>query len=279
MFKSKKNFIIFLVGIIFVVFTTNSALKNNKKIEFPYEFEFENYKVEIEYAKLYDNYLLTKHNISKKDGSITQEDDINITTTISENTARGYMIGPQVISTRVIDNRVKEEISTFFIAETEKPIKKANIRHSLILKGNIDINSIKTDGSVFLTNDDYNYINKKFKIDNIDLTVMSLGNFEFGGLLHIFTENLESEELQNLEKNYFIRLKSGEFQEDFKINTIMGYKEEIVKKISNFGDFNPNSKLTEFFGVNMLYDTSKVDNDNIEIYIVNKNSNEETRII
>lgn len=95
-----------------------------------YEFEFENYNINIEYVKLYDNYLLTKHNIRKKDGSNIQKGEANLSTFINED-YMAYIFGPQIVSTEIIDNKIKEEISIDFIASKEEHLEKAKIRHVL----------------------------------------------------------------------------------------------------------------------------------------------------
>lgn len=278
MFKSKKFLIIFLVGIIFILFITNNEFKNNKEIKFPYEFEFENYNIEIEYVKLYDNYLLTKHKISKKDGSYIQENEANLSTFIN-NYDSAYSLGPYIISSKIIDNKIKEEISIDFVAAIEKPLEKVKIKHALAGKYIDGNKEIKKEGIVNLSNDNYTSLNTKIKIDDINLTISNLGNFEFGSILNLFTENLKNEEVENFHENYNIKLKSNDFSKIYEIKQIMVLDGKAVDDVIEWNKINKDTKLVEFFIVDLLYDVDSIDFNNFEIFVINKTTNEEVRIV
>lgn len=278
MFKSKKFLIIFLVGIIFILFITNNEFKNNKEIKFPYEFEFENYNIEIEYVKLYDNYLLTKHKISKKDGSYIQENEANLSTFIN-NYDSAYSLGPYIISSKINDNKIKEEISIDFVAAIEKPLEKVKIKHALAGKYIDGTKEIKKEGIVNLSNDNYTSLNTKIKIDDINLTISNLGNFEFGSILNLFTENLKNEEVENFHENYNIKLKSNDFSKIYEIKQIMVLDGKAVDDVIEWNKINKDTKLVEFFIVDLLYDVDSIDFNNFEIFVINKTTNEEVRIV
>lgn len=271
--------VITIIGIALIGLLANSLMKkNNNDIEFPYQFEVENYNIEIEYIKFYDNYLLTKHNIRKKDGSNIEKDELNLSTVINED-IYGYIFGPQVISTKIIDDKIKEEISIDFIAAVENPLEKVKIRHGLAGKKIDGIKRVKKDGVIKLAKENYKNINKKMKIDDVNLTVMDLGNFEFGSILNIFTENTKDKNFGDFDEKYNIKLKSGDFTKVYEIKKAIGLNGDYIEDIIKWREMNKEAKVIEFFTVGLLYDINSIDFNNFEVFIVNKDTNEETRII
>ncbi|MFR4052772.1 MAG: hypothetical protein ACLT0B_10775, partial [Clostridium perfringens] len=128
--NKKVIWIFVIIGIIFVGISSTDLVEENETISFPYEFEVDNYNIEIEYSKLYDNYLLTKYKIWRKDGSYIGENEANLSTFITKYDS-AFSFGPHIISSKVIDNKIKEEISIDFVAAIEKPLEKVKIRHAL----------------------------------------------------------------------------------------------------------------------------------------------------
>ena len=51
--------------------------------------------------------------------------------------------------------------------------------------------------------------------------------------------------------------------------------EEVIK----WNKLNKDTKLIEFFIVDLLYDVDSIDFNNFELFVVNKNTNEETKFI
>lgn len=275
--NKKVIWVFVIIGIVFVGISANNSVEENEPISFPYEFEVENYNIEIEYVKLYDNYLLTKHNIRKKDGSNIQKDDINLSTFINEYN-KGYIFGPQIISTKIINNKIKEEISIDFIAAVEKPLEKVKIRHALAGREIDGIKEVEKDGVVNLGNENYKNINKKIKIDDVNLTVMDLGHFEFGSILNIFTENLKDEKLENFDEKYNIKLKSSNFTKMYEIKKVIGLNGDDLEDVIKWKKTDEEAKVIEFFTVDLLYDVNLIDFNNFEVFLVNKDTNEETKI-
>ena len=54
-------------------------------------------------------------------------------------------------------------------------------------------------------------------------------------------------------------------------------EEEIIKLVIS-NKLNKDTKLIEFFIVDLLYDVDSIDFNNFELFVVNKNTNEETKI-
>lgn len=271
--NKKVIWIFVIIGIIFVGISSTDLVEENETISFPYEFEVDNYNIEIEYSKLYDNYLLTKYKIRRKDGSYIGETEANLSTFITKYDS-AFSFGPHIISSKVIDNKIKEEISIDFVAAIENPLEKVKIRHALAGKYIDGTKEIKKEGVVNLSNENYTRLNKKIKIDDINLTVSNLGNFEFGSILNLFTENLENEEVEN----YSVKLKSNDFNKTYEIRKIMGLDGNAVKHVIEWNKINKDTKLVEFFIVDLLYDVDSIDFNNFELFVVNKNTNEETKI-
>ncbi|EOU1648966.1 MAG: hypothetical protein E7H79_00070 [Clostridium perfringens] len=275
--NKKVIWIFVIIGIIFVGISSTDLVEENETISFPYEFEVDNYNIEIEYSKLYDNYLLTKYKIWRKDGSYIGETEANLSTFITKYDS-AFSFGPHIISSKVIDNKIKEEIIIDFVAAIEKPLEKVKIRHALAGKYIDGTKEIKKEGVVNLSNENYIRLNKKIKIDDINLTVSNLGNFEFGSILNLFTENLEDEEIENFHENYSVKLKSNDFNKTYEIRKIMGLDGKAVEAVIEWNKINKDTKLVEFFIVDLLYDVDSIDFNNFELFVVNKNTNEETKI-
>lgn len=275
--NKKVIWVFVIIGIVFVGISANNSVEENEPISFPYEFEIDNYNIEIEYVKLYDNYLLTKHKIRKKDGSYIQENEANLSTFIN-NYDSAYSLGPYIISSKIIDNKIKEEISIDFVGAIEKPLEKASIIHKLAGKYINGTEEIKKEGIINLSNDNYTRLNKKIKIDDINLTISNLGNFEFGSILNLFTENLKNEEVENFHENYNIKLKSNDFSKIYEIKQIMVLDGKAVDDVIEWNKINKDTKLVEFFIVDLLYDVDSIDFNNFEIFVINKNTNAETKI-
>lgn len=187
-------------------------------------------------------------------------------------------MGPHIISSKVIDNKIKEEISIDFVAAIEKPLEKVKIRHALAGKYIDGTKEIKKEGVVNLSNENYTLLNKKIKIDHINLTVSNLGNFEFGSILNLFTENLENEEAENFHENYSVKLKSNDFSKIYEIKQMMILRGKAAEEVIEWNKLNKDTKLIEFFIVDLLYDVDSIDFNNFELFVVNKNTNEETKI-
>ena len=275
--NKKVIWIFVIIGIIFVGISSTDLVEESETISFPYEFEVDNYNIEIEYSKLYDNYLLTKYKIWRKDGSYIGENEANLSTFINTYHS-AFALGPHIISSKVIDNKIKEEISIDFVAAIEKPLEKVKIRHALAGKYIDGTKEIKKEGVVNLSNENYTPLNKKIKIDHINLTVSNLGNFEFGSILNLFTENLENEEAENFHENYSIKLKSNDFSKIYEIKQMMILRGKAAEEVIKWNKLNKDTKLIEFFIVDLLYDVNSIDFNNFELFVVNKNTNEETKI-
>ena len=52
---------------------------------------------------------------------------------------------------------------------------------------------VEARGTIYPTTENYKEINKTFKLDNIDFKVLSLGDFNFGTLMHVWLEIFQSQ--------------------------------------------------------------------------------------
>ena len=110
------------------------------------------------------SYTHLKYKIWRKDGSYIGETEANLSTFITKYDS-AFSFGPHIISSKVIDNKIKEEISIDFVAAIEKPLEKVKIRHALAGKYIDGTKEIKKEGVVNLSNENYIHLNKKIKID------------------------------------------------------------------------------------------------------------------
>ena len=55
--NKKVIWIFVIIGIIFVGISSTDLVEENETISFPYEFEVDNYNIEIGYPKLCDNFI------------------------------------------------------------------------------------------------------------------------------------------------------------------------------------------------------------------------------
>ena len=105
-----------------------------------------------------------------------------------------------------------------------------------------------------LNNDNYVSLNKKIKIDNIDINLVSLYYFEYGCILDFYTENINDLSSYNIDKTFEIKLTSPNFTNNYDIKSLFALKNDYLKNLSRNKNFNPKSKYTEFLSCNVNYD-------------------------
>ena len=84
--------------------------------------------------------------------------------------------------------------------------------------------------------------------------------------------------VENFHENYSVKLKSNDFNKTYEIRKIMGLDGKAVEAVIEWNKINKDTKLVEFFVVDLLYDVDSIDFNNFELFVVNKNTNEETKI-
>ena len=262
-----------ILGISFIgcLDTSRNELES-EHAQFPLKKEIGNYIVDIEYTKYFKNYLLTKYSVTAKDGSDIEKNSLFVSTgRILDDTE--YSGGPQYVLDS-IGNKRNEFITTYYIAAKSKEDNSIKVEYSFNGKG-LEGEELRPN-PIPLSTDGYKYIHKKFYLDGIDYTVESLGNFEFGSLLHFYIEDAEREDTGDITNKYKLKLKSGDYINMYDLKGVLGYNKKLVKKVSELGDFNKDSKYIQFYGGYLLYDTKDVDVNNMQIYLVNNETQEET---
>ncbi|ELC8443736.1 hypothetical protein QYB59_002813 [Clostridium perfringens] len=288
--------IILLLSIILLCLKISGKRFNTTKIEetkevetqFPYNVEFDNYKVQINKPKLFNHYVLFDYNVETKDGSPIEEGDFNITGSVKF-PDKAYFVSPQKVLTEINNNKMhiidvgiivaRENYDLyvknpdFLISAREKGSNKSSKEEKRIDK------RIETKGIIYPTKENYKEINKTFKLDNIEFKVLSLGDFDFGSLVTILVENINEETAKNIMNQYAIKVRNGDFCNEFNLDDWMEFYEQAIKQYSKIDKkYNENSKYDQFYMAKILYNPNEVSRDNMEIYLINKNTNEEVKI-
>lgn len=295
--KSKLSSIIIVLSVmlllsaIFLCFKISGKRFNTTKIEetkevetqFPYNLEFDNYKVQINKPKLFNHYVLFDYNVETKDGSPIEKEDLYVSG-VCNFPDNAYYTASYNILTEINNNKLhaidvgiivaRENYSSYikncdFLVDARE--KNGNGKY-------ID-ERVKTKGIIYPTKENYKEINKIFKLDNIDFKVLSIGDFNFGRLIPIYIGNISDVEGSEISKNYYIRVKSGKFQKNYNLDKWIGFYDRPIKDYSKIdSSYDKNSKYDQFYMAKLFYNPNEVNKDNMEIYLVNKNTNEEVKI-
>ncbi|ELC8453391.1 hypothetical protein LI034_15660 [Clostridium perfringens] len=288
--------VMLLLSAIFLCFKMSGKRLSSIKTEdtevletkFPYSIEIDNYKVEINEPKLFDHYVLFDYNVETKDGSPIEEGDFNITGSVNF-PDKAYFTSADEILTKIRNNSMHITNVGIIVARENYNlyVKNPDFLISARVKGSsksvkeekrID-KRVETNGIIYPTKENYKEINKIFKLDNIDFNVLSLGDFDFGSFIPIFVENTSEAERDEVIENYYIRVKSGEFQKNYNLDKWIGFYDGPIKDYSKIdSSYDKNSKYDQFYMAKLLYNPNEVNKDNMEIYLVNKNTNEEVKI-
>lgn len=256
--------------------------------QFPYDVEIDNYKVQINKPKLFNHYVLFDYNVETKDGSPITEEDFYITGAVSF-PDDGYFTSVDEISTEINVNKMhiinvgiivaREKYDSyvknpsFLISAREKGSSK-----SLYDEKRID-KRIEVRDMIYPTTENYKEINKTFKLDNIDFKVLSLGDFNFGTLMPIFVGNISEAEGNQITENYYVRIKSGNLNQMYSLDKWIGFFDRPIKRYSEIDkSYNKDSKYDQFYMAKLFYNPNEVNRSDMEIYIGNKNTNEEVKI-
>lgn len=288
--------IILLLSIILLCFKMSGKRFNTTKIEetkevetqFPYNVEFDNYKVQINKPKLFNHYVLFDYNVETKDGSPIEEGDFNITGSVKF-PDKAYFISSDNILNEINNNKMHIVDVGIIVARenydlyVKNPSFLVNAREkgsskSIYEEKRID-KRIETKGVIYPDKENYREINKTFKLDNIEFNILSLGNFDFGSFIPIFVGNISHEKSEEITNKYAIRIKSGNLNQIYNLEKWAGFYEKAIKNYSKIDPkYNENSEYDQFYMAKLLYNPNEVSRDNIEIYLINKNTNEEVKI-
>ena len=302
--KNKKRF---FVGFIFVstiivlslifaglkVLVKRLEIKINEEpkvveAQFPYNTEFDNYNIEIKKPKVVNHYILFDYTISTKDNSPIEEDDFHITGSPSfPDTA--YFVSAHDILRKVENNKMRIVNVGIIVArkDYDKYVNNFDFLVSAREKGSsknlfeekrVDT-TIKVDGVVYPDKENYKEIKKTFKLDDIDFEVLSIGDFDFGSCIPIFVGNISEEKGKEIENKYALRVEGENINAIYDLEKWVGFYEQVIKRYSNIDpSYNANSQYDQFYMGKIFYNPKEVNKDNLKIYLINKETNEEVRI-
>ena len=256
--------------------------------QFPYNTEFDNYNIEIKKPKLVNHYILFDYTISTKDNSPIEEDDFHITGSPSfPDTA--YFVSAHDILRKVENNKMRIVNVGIIVArkDYDKYVNNFDFLVSAREKGSsknlfeekrVDT-TIKIDGVVYPDKENYKEIKKTFKLDGIDFEVLSIGDFDFGSCIPIFVGNISEEKGKEIENKYALRVEGENINAIYDLEKWVGFYEQVIKRYSNIDpSYNANSQYDQFYMGKIFYNPKEVNKDNIKIYLINKETNEEVRI-
>ena len=139
--------------------------------------------------------------------------------------------------------------------------------------------TIKVDGIVYPDKENYKELKKTFKLDDIDFEVLSIGNFDFGSCIPIFVGNISEEKGKEIENKYAFRVEGENINAIYDLEKWVGFYEQVIKRYSNIDQrYNANSQYDQFYMGKIFYNPKEVNKDNVKIYLINKETNEEVRI-
>ena len=256
--------------------------------QFPYNTEFDNYNIEIKKPKLVNHYILFDYTISTKDNSPIEEDDFHITGSPSfPDTA--YFVSAHDILRKVENNKMRIVNVGIIVArkDYDKYVNNFDFLVSAREKGSsknlfeekrVDT-TIKVDGVVYPDKENYKEIKKTFKLDDIDFEVLSIGDFDFGSCIPIFVGNISNEKSKEIENKYVLRVEGENINAIYDLEKWVGFYEQVIKRYSNIDpSYNANSQYDQFYMGKIFYNPNEVNKENVKIYLINKETNEEVRI-
>ncbi|EGT0692227.1 hypothetical protein GW965_05250 [Clostridium perfringens] len=256
--------------------------------QFPYNTEFDNYNIEIKKPKVVNHYILFDYTISTKDNSPIEEDDFHITGSPSfPDTA--YFVSAHDILRKVENNKMRIVNVGIIVArkDYDKYVNNFDFLVSAREKGSsknlfeekrVDT-TIKVDGVVYPDKENYKEIKKTFKLDDIDFEVLSIGDFDFGTFIPIFVGNISNEKSIEIENKYALRVEGENINAIYDLEKWVGFYEQVIKRYSNIDpSYNANSQYDQFYMGKIFYNPKEVNKDNVKIYLINKETNEEVRI-
>ena len=256
--------------------------------QFPYNTEFDNYNIEIKKPKLVNHYILFDYTISTKDNSPIEEDDFHITGSSSfPDTA--YFVSAHDILRKVENNKMRIVNVGIIVArkDYDKYVNNFDFLVSAREKGSsknlfeekrVDT-TIKIDGVVYPDKENYKEIKKTFKLGGIDFEVLSIGDFDFGSCIPIFVGNISEEKGKEIANKYALRIEGENINAMYNLEKWVGFYEQVIKRYSNIDtSYDKNSQYDQFYMGKIFYNPKEVNKDNVKIYLINKETNEEVRI-
>ena len=290
-FGTILNLILIFLGLKVLVKRLEAKINEEPKVveaQFPYNTEFDNYNIEIKKPKVVNHYILFDYTISTKDNSPIEEDDFHITGSPSfPDTA--YFVSAHDILRKVENNKMRIVNVGIIVArkDYDKYVNNFDFLVSAREKGSsknlfeekrVDT-TIKVDGVVYPDKENYKEIKKTFKLDDIDFEVLSIGDFDFGTFIPIFVGNISNEKSKEIENKYALRVEGENINAMYDLEKWVGFYEQVIKRYSNIDpSYNANSQYDQFYMGKIFYNPKEVNKENVKIYLINKETNEEVRI-
>ena len=290
-FGTILNLLLIFLGLKVLVKGLEMRINEEPKVveaQFPYNTEFDNYNIEIKKPKVVNHYILFDYTISTKDNSPIEEDDFHITGSPSfPDTA--YFVSAHDILRKVENNKMRIVNVGIIVArkDYDKYVNNFDFLVNAREKGSsknlfeekrIDT-TIKVDGVVYPDKENYKEIKKTFKLDDIDFEVLSIGDFDFGTFIPIFVGNISNEKSKEIENKYALRVEGENINAMYDLEKWVGFYEQVIKRYSNIDpSYNANSQYDQFYMGKIFYNPKEVNKENVKIYLINKETNEEVRI-
>ena len=290
-FGTILNLILIFLGLKVLVKRLEIKINEETKVveaQFPYNTEFDNYNIEIKKPKVVNHYILFDYTISTKDNSPIEKEDFYITGSPSFPDI-AYFISSQNVLTKVENNKMRIVDAGIIVArkDYDKYVNNFDFLVSAREKGSsknlfeekrVDT-TIKVDGVVYPDKENYKEIKKTFKLDDIDFEVLSIGDFDFGTFIPIFVGNISNEKSIEIENKYALRVEGENINAIYDLEKWVGFYEQVIKRYSNIDpSYNANSQYDQFYMGKIFYNPKEVNKDNVKIYLINKETNEEVRM-
>lgn len=290
-FGTILNLILIFVGLKVLVKRLEIKINEEPKVveaQFPYNTEFDNYNIEIKKPKVVNHYILFDYTISTKDNSPIEMEDFYITGSPSFPDI-AYFISSQNVLTKVENNKMRIVDAGIIVArkDYDKYVNNFDFLVNAREKGSskdpfkekrVDT-TIKVDGVVYPDKENYKELKKTFKLDDIDFEVLSIGDFDFGTFIPIFVGNISNEKSKEIENKYALRVEGENINAMYDLEKWVGFYEQVIKRYSNIDQrYNANSQYDQFYMGKIFYNPKEVNKDNVKIYLINKETNEEVRI-
>ncbi|MDM0651630.1 hypothetical protein [Clostridium perfringens] len=239
-------------------------------VNLPFNTDYNKANVNVEYTKYLPNFLITKYYV-KYPENISIDNNNLVYLSTSPNKYDGFGLGTFTVLSKKISSNKLEVIDRFILPENV-PSNSINIQYS-ISQNTLPTKTFNLNTPLSLNNDNYVSLNKKIKIDNIDINLVSLYYFEYGCILDFYTENINDLSSYNIDKTFEIKLTSPNFTNNYDIKSLFALKNDYLKNLSRNKNFNPKSKYTEFLSCNVNYDINTIKQFNL--YLVNKQTGTE----
>ena len=270
MFKKFKIFKIIITAFMFSLLLISCSNQDTVTVNLPFNTDYNKANVNVEYTKYLPNFLITKYYV-KYPENISIDNNNLVYLSTSPNKYDGFGLGTFTVLSKKISSNKLEVIDRFILPENV-PSNSINIQYS-ISQNTLPTKTFNLNTPLSLNNDNYVSLNKKIKIDNIDINLVSLYYFEYGCILDFYTENIKDLNSYNIDKTFEIKLTSPNFTNNYDIKSLFALKNDYLKNLSRNKNFNPKSKYTEFLSCNVNYDINTIKKFNL--YLVNKQTGTE----